>query len=123
MYFTKKKKNIFFVINFSNIFKATLKMLMLTIIVSFFKSFFIILGMFLLMLVYAFAGVILFGCVKSGHDLGRLVSVFIYIQNFSIFINQQACKFQIIIKCNNFINENCNRGRLEQNNGIKNIKK
>ncbi len=29
--------------------------------------------MFLLMLVYAFAGVILFGCVKSGHDLGRQV--------------------------------------------------
>jgi sodium leak channel non-selective protein len=50
---------------------ATLKMLMLTIIVSFFKSFFIIIGMFLLMLVYAFAGVILFGCVKAGHDLGR----------------------------------------------------
>jgi len=50
---------------------ATLKMLMLTIAVSFFKSFFIIVGMFLLMLVYAFAGVILFGCVKSGHDLGR----------------------------------------------------
>jgi hypothetical protein len=46
---------------------------MLTIIVSFFKSFFIIVGMFLLMLVYAFAGVILFGCVKSGHDLGRQV--------------------------------------------------
>jgi hypothetical protein len=46
-------------------------MLMLTIIVSFYKSFFIILGMFLLMLVYAFAGVILFGAVKSGHDLGR----------------------------------------------------
>ena len=44
---------------------------MLTIIVSFFKSFFIIVGMFLLMLVYAFAGVILFGCVKFGHDLGR----------------------------------------------------
>ncbi|CAF1146613.1 unnamed protein product [Adineta steineri] len=50
---------------------ATLKMLMLTIIVSFFKSFFIILGMFLLMLVYAFAGVILFGCVKFGPELGR----------------------------------------------------
>jgi hypothetical protein len=44
---------------------------MLTIIVSFFKSFFIILGMFLLMLVYAFAGVILFGCVKFGPELGR----------------------------------------------------
>ena len=48
-------------------------MLMLTIIVSFFKSFFIILGMFLLMLVYAFAGVILFGCVKFGPELGRYV--------------------------------------------------
>lgn len=46
-------------------------MLMLTIIVSFFKSFFIILAMFLLMLVYAFAGVILFGCVKFGPELGR----------------------------------------------------
>ncbi|CAF1362403.1 unnamed protein product [Rotaria sp. Silwood1] len=53
---------------------ATLKMLMLTIIVSFFKSFFIILGMFLLMLVYAFAGVILFGCVKFGSELGRHVN-------------------------------------------------
>ena len=53
------------------LFQATLKMLMLTIIVSFFKSFFIILGMFLLMLVYAFAGVILFGCVKFGPELGR----------------------------------------------------
>lgn len=60
----------FMTFEFRNI-KATLKMLMLTIIVSFFKSFFIIVGMFLLMLVYAFAGVILFGCVKSGHDLGR----------------------------------------------------
>ncbi|CAF5116789.1 unnamed protein product, partial [Rotaria sp. Silwood1] len=44
---------------------------MLTIIVSFFKSFFIILGMFLLMLVYALVGVILFGCVKFGLELGR----------------------------------------------------
>ncbi|CAF5010403.1 unnamed protein product, partial [Rotaria sp. Silwood1] len=50
---------------------ATLNILMLTIIVSFFKSFFIILGMFLLMLVYALAGVILFGCVKFGLELGR----------------------------------------------------
>ncbi len=44
---------------------------MLTIANSFFKSFFIIVGMVLMMLVYAFAGVILFGSVKSGHDLGR----------------------------------------------------
>ena len=51
--------------------QATLKMLMLTVVVSMFKSFFIILGMFLLMLFYAFTGVILFGCVKYGEDLGR----------------------------------------------------
>ncbi|KAI0978501.1 hypothetical protein GJ496_008670, partial [Pomphorhynchus laevis] len=50
---------------------ATLKMLMLTIIASFYKSFFIIFAMFLLMLVYAFAGVILFGCVKYGVQLNR----------------------------------------------------
>ena len=51
--------------------QATLKMLMLTVVVSMFKSFFIIMGMFLLMLFYAFTGVILFGCVKYGEDLGR----------------------------------------------------
>jgi hypothetical protein len=46
-------------------------MLMQTIANSFFKSFFIIGGMCLLMLVYALVGVLLFGSVKSGHDLGR----------------------------------------------------
>ena len=46
-------------------------MLMLTVVMSMFKSFFIILGMFLRMLCYAFAGVILFGCVKHGENLGR----------------------------------------------------
>ncbi|KAK2154832.1 hypothetical protein LSH36_256g04076 [Paralvinella palmiformis] len=50
---------------------ATLKMLMLTVLVSMAKSFFIIMGMFLLILFYAFAGVIMFGCVKYGEDLGR----------------------------------------------------
>jgi len=50
-------------------------MLMLTVVVSMFKSFFIIMGMFLLMLFYAFAGVILFGCVKYGEDLGRLLII------------------------------------------------
>uniref|UniRef100_A0A1I8IXR7 Ion_trans domain-containing protein n=1 Tax=Macrostomum lignano TaxID=282301 RepID=A0A1I8IXR7_9PLAT len=49
----------------------TLKMLMLTVLMSMFKSFFIILGMFLLMLVYALAGVILFGNVKNGENLNR----------------------------------------------------
>ena len=56
---------------FSVLLQATLKMLMLTVVVSMFKSFFIIMGMFLLMLFYAFAGVILFGCVKYGENLGR----------------------------------------------------
>jgi len=50
-------------------------MLMLTVVVSMFKSFFIIMGMFLLMLFYAFTGVILFGCVKYGEDLGRLAQL------------------------------------------------
>ena len=53
------------------LFQATLKMLMLTVVMSMFKSFFIILGMFILMLCYAYAGVILFGCVKHGENLGR----------------------------------------------------
>ena len=46
-------------------------MLMLTVVMSMMKSFFIICGMFVLMLCYAFAGVILFGCVKHGENLGR----------------------------------------------------
>ncbi|XP_059160576.1 sodium leak channel NALCN-like isoform X2 [Physella acuta] len=50
---------------------ATLKMLMQTVVMSVFKSFFIIMGMFLLMLFYAYAGVILFGSVKYGYNLGR----------------------------------------------------
>jgi len=59
------------ILNDDVIFKPTLKMLIMTIYASVFKSLFIIVGMILLMLVYAFTGVILFGCVKSGHDLGR----------------------------------------------------
>ena len=74
---------------------ATLKMLMLTVVVSVYKSFFIIcgnvlidnwlliveevificylliLGMFLLIFVYALTGCILFGTVKYGESLGR----------------------------------------------------
>uniref|UniRef100_A0A1I8IV46 VRR-NUC domain-containing protein n=1 Tax=Macrostomum lignano TaxID=282301 RepID=A0A1I8IV46_9PLAT len=46
-------------------------MLMLTVLMSTFKSFFIILGMFLLLLVYALSGVILFGNVKHGGGLNR----------------------------------------------------
>ncbi|ODN05809.1 Sodium leak channel non-selective protein [Orchesella cincta] len=50
---------------------ATLKMLMLTVVVSVYKSFFIIMGMFLLIVFYAFAGVILFGTVKYGEGVSR----------------------------------------------------
>ncbi|PVD19084.1 hypothetical protein C0Q70_21643 [Pomacea canaliculata] len=53
---------------------ATLKMLMQTVVMSVFKSFFIIMGMFLLMLFYAYMGVILFGSVKYGYNLGRHVN-------------------------------------------------
>ena len=48
-------------------------MLMQTVYVSVFKSFFIVIGMFLLMLVYAYSGVILFGSVKYGYNLNRFV--------------------------------------------------
>ena len=50
---------------------ATLKMLMLTVVVSVYKSFFIIMGMFLLIFVYALAGCLLFGSVKFGESIGR----------------------------------------------------
>lgn len=50
---------------------VTLKMLMLTVAVSVYKSFFIIMGMFLLILFYAFMGVILFGTIKHGEAIGR----------------------------------------------------
>ena len=50
---------------------ATLKMLMQTVFVSMYKSFFIIMGMFLLITCYALAGVILFGSVKYGEAINR----------------------------------------------------
>lgn len=46
-------------------------MLLLTVVVSMYKSFFIIVGMFLLLLCYAFAGVVLFGTVKFGENINR----------------------------------------------------
>ena len=51
--------------------QSTLKMLMLTVVMSVFRSFFIIVAMFLLMLFYAYTGVILFGTVKYGQALTR----------------------------------------------------
>ncbi|XP_058885039.1 sodium leak channel non-selective protein isoform X1 [Acipenser ruthenus] len=53
------------------ILQVTLKMLLLTVVVSMYKSFFIIVGMFLLLLCYAFAGVVLFGTVKYGENINR----------------------------------------------------
>uniref|UniRef100_A0A0X3PIX2 Sodium leak channel non-selective protein n=5 Tax=Schistocephalus solidus TaxID=70667 RepID=A0A0X3PIX2_SCHSO len=50
---------------------VTLKMLMLTVVMSMYKSLFILTSMVVLMLVYALMGVVLFGSVKFGDNLGR----------------------------------------------------
>nr|CAB3264197.1 sodium leak channel non-selective protein [Phallusia mammillata] len=50
---------------------ATLKMLLMTVAVSVYRSFFIIIAMFLLLLCYAFAGVVMFGTVKYGENIDR----------------------------------------------------
>ncbi|KAG9510801.1 Sodium leak channel non-selective protein [Fragariocoptes setiger] len=50
---------------------ATLQMLMLTVVVSVYKSFFIILGLFILVFFYSLMGVLLFGTVKFGENLSR----------------------------------------------------
>ncbi|XP_075538386.1 sodium leak channel non-selective protein na [Dermacentor variabilis] len=68
---------------------ATLKMLMLTVVVSVYKSFFIIMGMFLLILFYALTGVILFGNVKFGEHIGRQA-------NFKTAPNGMAMLFRIV---------------------------
>ncbi|GMR47689.1 hypothetical protein PMAYCL1PPCAC_17884, partial [Pristionchus mayeri] len=52
----------------------TLKMLMLTVVMSMFRSFFIITAMFLLVLFYAYTGVILFGMVKYGQAVSKHVN-------------------------------------------------
>ncbi|XP_033103798.1 sodium leak channel non-selective protein-like isoform X2 [Anneissia japonica] len=67
----------------------TLKMLMMTIVVSMVKSFFIIAGLFLLMTAYAFAGVVLFGKVKYGESLSRQA-------NFENATNATATLFRIV---------------------------
>lgn len=67
----------------------TLKMLMMTIVVSCGKSFFIIVGLFLLITFYAFLGVVLFGKVKYGEHLGRHA-------NFENAPNAMATLFRIV---------------------------
>nr|AXS78260.1 Sodium leak channel non-selective protein [Anisakis simplex] len=54
--------------------KSTLKMLMLTVVMSMVRSLFIITAMFLLVLFYAYAGVILFGMVKYGQAVSKHVN-------------------------------------------------
>ncbi|KAK0421025.1 hypothetical protein QR680_015029 [Steinernema hermaphroditum] len=54
--------------------KSTLKMLMLTVVMSMVRSLFIIAAMFLLVLFYAYAGVILFGMVKYGQAVSKHVN-------------------------------------------------
>uniref|UniRef100_A0A915HXP5 Ion transport domain-containing protein n=1 Tax=Romanomermis culicivorax TaxID=13658 RepID=A0A915HXP5_ROMCU len=68
---------------------STLKMLMLTVLMSMFRSFFIIMAMFLLMLFYAYAGVILFGMVKYGQAVGRHA-------NFRTPMNALTVLFRIV---------------------------
>lgn len=70
---------------------ATLRMLMLTVVVSVYKSFFIIMGMFLLILFYALTGVILFGNVKFGEHIGRFRQA-----NFKTAPNGMAMLFRIV---------------------------
>lgn len=55
-----------------------------------YKSFFIIVGMFLLLLCYAFAGVVLFGTVKYGENINRLVCIYlsIYLSSKLSFSNK-----------------------------------
>merc|ERR1719282_966986 len=50
---------------------ATLSMLMQTVAVSVYKSFFIIMSMFILIMCYALVGVILFGNLKHGEAINR----------------------------------------------------
>ncbi|KAF8358128.1 nca-2 [Pristionchus pacificus] len=54
--------------------KSTLKMLMLTVLMSMVRSLFIIAAMFLLVLFYANTGVILFGMVKYGQAVSKHVN-------------------------------------------------
>ncbi len=68
---------------------ATLKMLMQTVFVSMYKSFFIIMGMFLLIMCYALAGVILFGSVKYGEAVNRQA-------NFRTAVNGISMLFRIV---------------------------
>ncbi|XP_003378504.1 transporter, cation channel family [Trichinella spiralis] len=68
---------------------STLKMLMLTVFMSMLRSFFIIMAMFLLMLFYAYAGVILFGMVKYGQAVNRHA-------NFRSSSNALAVLFRIV---------------------------
>ncbi|ETN72174.1 transporter, cation channel family protein [Necator americanus] len=53
--------------------KSTLKMLMLTVLMSMVRSLFIIAAMFLLVLFYAYTGVILFGMVKYGQAVSKKI--------------------------------------------------
>ncbi len=64
-------------------------MLMQTVFVSMYKSFFIIMGMFLLIVCYALAGVILFGSVKYGEAVNRQA-------NFRTAINSVSMLFRIV---------------------------
>lgn len=66
----------------------TLKMLMLTVVMSLLKSFYIIAVLILVMITYSLAGVILFGTVKYGEALNRHA-------NFQTSFNAMTLLFRI----------------------------
>lgn len=104
-------------------------MLLLTVVVSMYKSFFIIVGMFLLLLCYAFAGVVLFGTVKYGENINRLVSFFYSSEDFHAgrvsgtqykvassgfsFSSSQACQLLHCWQGHHRPLPDCHWGRLE----------
>ena len=60
--------------HFCHIPQPTLKMLMMTIVVSMIKSFFIVVCLFVFITTYAFIGTVIFGTVKYGENLNRYVA-------------------------------------------------
>ncbi|KAI1241766.1 hypothetical protein IHE44_0005256 [Lamprotornis superbus] len=92
---------------------VTLKMLLLTVVVSMYKSFFIIVGMFLLLLCYAFAGVVLFGTVQPPFctpdnstywktDCGNYAGALMYFCSFYVIIAYIMLNLLVAIIVENF---------------------
>lgn len=78
---------------------STLKMLMLTVVMSMFRSFFIITAMLLFVLFYAYTGVILFGMVKYGQAVSKY-----FILSLRLFIHWKCShNFVFALSCSTAI--------------------